>query len=121
MKLTIMQICRMRCSRVNRTNWRFGTPPLDIGALLGRERWRVRSKFRFRRAQLPAHLESSGQPEQRMHAADYERHQEQRGHAPEGIEQERVLSRVVAGGVRQVSGKAPGRARMALPAGGGHV
>src|SRR5208282_3018549 len=45
----------------------------------------------------------------------------QHGHAPEGVEQERVLFRVVVGSVRQVSGEAPGRARMALAAGSRYV
>src|SRR5271157_475937 len=121
MKLTIMQMCRMRWSRLNRTNWRSGTSPLGMGPLLARASFRLCGEFRFRGAQLPAHLESPGQPKQRMSATDHERHQEQRGHAPEGVEQERVLFRVVVGSVRQVSGEAPGCARMALLAGGGHV
>src|SRR5208282_5480586 len=103
MKLTIMQMCRMRCSRLKRTNWRSGTSPLGIGTLLGAflggRRIRRCGAFRFRGAQLLAHLESSGQPEQGMSATDHECHQEQRGHAPEGVKQERVLPRVVVGGV----------------------
>ena len=46
-----------------------------------------------------------------MKATDHECAQEQRGHAPEGVEEERILSRVVVGGVGQVSGETPGRTR----------
>src|SRR5260370_38832784 len=110
MKLTIMQMCRIRGSRMKRTNWRSGTSPLGIGALLARRSSRWCREFRFRGAQLLAHLESAGQPQQRVSATHRKRHQKQRGHAPEGVEQERVLSRIVVRGVRQVAGEAPGRA-----------
>src|ERR1017187_10437836 len=140
-KLTIMQMWRVRCSRVKRTNWRSATLPLGVavllasgpsetsplgiglllGVFLGAVFPKIRSGLLFLGAQLPAHLESSGEPEQGVHAAHHEGHQEQRGHAPEGIEEERVLSRVVMGGVGQLSGKAAGCARMALPAGGGDI
>jgi hypothetical protein len=33
MKLTIMQMCRIRCSRENRTNWRFASALLGKGGL----------------------------------------------------------------------------------------
>src|ERR1700687_55896 len=121
MKLTIMQMCRIRCSRLKRTNWCSGTSPLGIGALLARWSFRRCRKFRFRAAQLLPHLKSARQPEQRVSSTHHERHQKQRGHAPEGVEKERVLSRVVVRGVGQVSSEAPGRAGMALPAGGRYV
>src|ERR1017187_4021495 len=137
-KLTIMQMWRVRCSLVKRTNWRSATLPLGIavllasgpsetsplgiglllGVFLGAVFPKIRSGLLFLGAQLPAHLESSGEPEQGVHAANHEGHQEQSGHAPEGIEEERVLSRIVMGGVGQVSGKAAGCARMGFPAGG---
>src|SRR5208282_1775927 len=133
MKLTIMQMCRVRCRRLKRTNWRFGTAPLGIGALLVpipvlvlvlilvRGSLKLRGEFCFGGAQLLTHLESPGQPEQRMSATNHECDHEQRGHAPEGVEQERIFSRVVVRGVREVSGEAAGRAGMALSTGGRYV
>src|SRR5208337_2840113 len=136
-KLTIMQMCRMRCRRVKRTNWRSSPsslgsevlvtdgfskiPPSGIGPSLAVGRFRRVGIFLFVSAQFPAHLESPGQPEQRMNAADHERSHQQAGHSPEGVEDERILFGVVVGGVRQVTGKAPVRTLVALAAGGRHV
>src|SRR5450755_5139928 len=108
MKLTIMQACSTRCSRVNRTNWRPSTSPLGIGALLdavfGGGLFKLSGGFLFRRTQLPPHLESSWQPEQRMNATDHKCSQQQPGHAPKGIKHKRIFFRIVMRGVRQVSG-----------------
>src|SRR5271166_1567346 len=133
MKLTIMQIWRIRCRRVKRTNCRSPpgvgglvvpgdgvskTSPSGIGVLLFSE---LLGGMRFGGAQFPAHLESSGEPEQGMNAADDECSQEQPGHTPEGVEHERIFLGVVVGGVSQITGKAPCRTGMALLAGSRHV
>src|SRR5208282_2722981 len=65
-------------------------------------------------AQLSAHLDGFGQPQQRVNAAEDEGADEQGGHAPERPEQERIFLRVVVGGVGQVAGKAAGRIGVAL-------
>src|SRR5271165_3595592 len=121
MKLTIMQMCRIRCSRVNRMNWRSAFPALGIGTLLAWPSCRRCLGMLFGGVQFPAHLESARQPEQRMHSADHECSQEQCSHAPEGKEQEWVLARVVVRGVRQVSCEPPRCTRMAFLAGRRHV
>src|SRR5208282_717874 len=129
MKLTIMQTWRMRCSRVKRTNWRSAASTLGIGTLLlhgagaflGGGLFKLCGGILLGDAQLPPHLESSGQPEQRVNATDHECPQEQTGHAPEGVEHERIFLGVVVRGVGQITGEAPGRARMALLAGSCHV
>src|SRR5271167_1681542 len=134
MKLTIMQMWRIRCRRVKRMNCRSATSPfsigvraagrssksspLGIGVLLFPE---FRRGLRFRGAQLAAHLEGPGQPEQRMHATDQEGPQQQPGHSPEGVEHKRIFLWIVVRGMRQVTGEAAGRARMALLASGRDV
>src|ERR1017187_143285 len=62
-------------------------------------------------------LERAREPGQRVGAGDYQRAYEKRGHAPEGVEEERILLRVVVGGVGEVSGELAVRAHVALAAG----
>src|ERR1035441_3841191 len=50
-------------------------------------------------------LERARKPGQRVRAGDDERAYEQRGHAPEGVEEERIFLRVVVSGVREVAGE----------------
>src|SRR5512139_3332380 len=123
MKLTIMSACRPRLRRVNRWNCgafaltlpsmplvllsfgRSGVSRLGLeGALLGL----------LRLAQLAPHLQRARQPQERVRAADDERADEERGHAPERPEEPGVLLGVVVRGVAEVSGEAARRARVAL-------
>jgi hypothetical protein len=77
--------------------------------------------FRLGSSQFASHLESAGQPEQGMEAADGESAHKQSCHSPEGIKEKGILAGVVMRGVSQVSSEAPIGARMTLLAGGGHV
>ena len=56
-----------------------------------------------------------------MRAGDHQRADQQGGHAPEGDEQERILLRIVVGGVGQIAGELAVGAGMALAAGGDDV
>ena len=69
------------------------------------------------RLALLHHLPRARQPQQRVDAGDHERADQQRGHEPERVEQDRVLVPVVMRRVRQIAGELPMRAGMALPAG----
>src|ERR1017187_4969020 len=62
-------------------------------------------------------LERARQPQGGVRAGDDKRTDQQRRHAPEGIEQDRIADRVVVGGMRQIAGELPMRTGMAPRAG----
>ena len=70
---------------------------------------------------LPAVCERARQPKRGVRAGDHQRADQQRGHAPEGDEEERILLGIVVGGVSQIAGELAVRTGMALAAGGDDV
>src|ERR1035441_10051034 len=78
----------------------------------------IGSAFRLSVLNLLAVCQRSGQPERGVRAGDHQRANQQAGHAPEGEEQERILLRIVVGGMCQITGELTVGTGMALAAGG---
>src|SRR5262245_27784486 len=110
MKLTIMTRCRTRFRRVKRWNC---APALSASIGVS-HRCGGQGGTGRRPPALPAHLERPRDPQERVQAADAERADEQRRHPPEGPVEERVLVRIVMGGVGEIPGEPPRGALVAL-------
>lgn len=72
-------------------------------------------------ASLKTLPEGPGDPEQGMQTEEQEGADQQPGHAPEGIEQIRILVPIMMGRMGKVSGKFPVGIRMTGPAGLNHI